>query len=87
MDNFDPNAPAFGTDAQKVEETPVEAEVKTEEAKDEPVVESVEETKVPYSRFAKFHTRALEAEKEAQHWREIAEAGKSNVQSVSDTGS
>ena len=68
-------APAFGPGSQKIEpkEAPVEA---SEEAKPKEEVQaesSVEEGKVPYSRFKKFHDEALEARKEAEYWRERAE--------------
>lgn len=77
---FDLNAPAFGAGAEMVkaadaEETP---EVKVVEPEKEPeivpVVTPEEESKVPYSRFKKFHDRALEAEEEAAKWREEAES-------------
>lgn len=86
MDKVDLNAPAFGVGAQIVGETVVEPtkveEVKTEEVKTkEP---SEEESKVPYSRFKKFHDRALEAEKEAAEWRSRAEAIKTEPVSTDD---
>lgn len=81
---IDLNAPAFGLGAQK----PEDLEIKTEEAAVQPSVEeptvevreeeevaetSEEETKVPYSRFKKYHNLAAEKEKEAEYWRGIAE--------------
>lgn len=74
---IDLNAPAFGPNAQKVEdlnkpEQTAEPAV-AEPAKVEEVETPVEETKVPYSRFKKFHDRALEAEEEAARWRAEAE--------------
>jgi len=70
---FDPNAPAFGNEAQVIEkkEAPetseevkeeVKEEIKEETPKEEvpvtPLVE--EENKVPYSRFKKFHDEATD---------------------------
>lgn len=76
---IDLNAPAFGEKAQKLEdvlETPKEP---TEEAVAEPVEEikkeevveeaSEEESKVPYSRFKKFHDEALQLRQEAEQLR------------------
>lgn len=71
---FDPNAPAFGSGSQKLEPevAPAEVEAPKEEV---PAPETeVEESKVPYSRFKKFHDRAQEAEEEAQLWRQRYEA-------------
>lgn len=78
---IDLNAPAFGAGSQtleslkdttptdtSVEETP--QEVKEEVSED---VESVEENKVPYSRFKKFHDEARQARAEAEEWRQRAE--------------
>ncbi len=73
---IDLNAPAFGPGAQKIEETPAETVVEPEAPKPadaETVVPSEEESKVPYSRFKKFHDAAKEAEKEAAYWRQVAE--------------
>jgi hypothetical protein len=77
---IDLNKPAFGAGSQTLAElqanltpdTSVEetVEIKSEEDTSEP---SVEETKVPYSRFKNIHTRALEAEAEAEKWRLRAE--------------
>lgn len=78
--------PAFGPGSQKIneepaKETPVLESLPKEEKVEEPVAEPVksddeteEEQKVPYSRFKKFHDRALEAEREAQEWRAKAES-------------
>lgn len=75
---IDLNAPAFGKGAQKVEETVEETVVeptieKIEEPKIEPIEPSEEESKVPYSRFKKFHQEAREAREEAEKWRLEAE--------------
>lgn len=81
---IDLNAPAFGEKAQKLEdviETPKEPVVETVvetpvEVKKEEVVEepSVEESKVPYSRFKKFHDEAKRFHEEAEMWKAKAEA-------------
>lgn len=89
---IDLNAPAFGEKAQKLvdvqetkEEPAVEAvaepvvEVKKEEVVEEP---SVEESKVPYSRFKKFHDEAIQLRQEAEEWRVKAEAIKPVVEEV-----
>lgn len=76
-DPIDLNVPYFTPAPQEEnngtapEETVVEPEVENNE--EVPAEESVEETKVPYSRFKKFHDRALEAEREAAEWRQRAE--------------
>lgn len=88
---IDLNKPAFGEGAQtladlqatltpdtSVEET-VEIKPKEEEAEET----SVEETKVPYSRFKNIHNRALEAEAEAEKWRAKAEEIESSRQARS----
>lgn len=72
-DKIDLNAPAFGAGAQKIEETPVETEVKTEVEPKETEETSEEESKVPYSRFKKFHDEAIELRREAAEWRAKAE--------------
>lgn len=77
---IDLNAPAFGAGAQKleelindahaqssVEETPIVKEAVSEQES------SDEETKVPYSRFKKFHDEARQARAEAEEWRRKAE--------------
>lgn len=86
---IDLSKPAFGPDSQKVSdlEAPAEkpAESQPEEVKvaepvkevAESVEEPTEEQKVPYSRFKKFHDRALQAEQEAAEWRAKAESIKS----------
>ncbi len=77
---IDLQAPAFGPGSQKIEpkveapEVPEEKPVVEEEPEE---VAEATESKVPYSRFKKFHDRALEAEEEAAHWRRIAEQGES----------
>jgi len=81
--DFDPNAPAFGTGAQVISEaepteeaevTPVAAE---EAEPEEVVTPSEEESKVPYSRFKKFHDEAKEYQAQAEFWRQQAESLKS----------
>jgi len=78
---IDMNAPAFGAGSQSLQdlmdtrtpETSVEeqeAPITTEEVAE---VESVEETKVPYSRFKKYHDSAKQAQQEAEYWRAKAE--------------
>ena len=78
MTDVDLNAPAFGPGSQKIEpkeEAPkVSEETKVEEEK-APEAEA-EESKVPYSRFKKFHDEALKLREEAEHWRQIAETNK-----------
>ncbi len=70
-DKIDFNAPAFGPDAQKVETEP---SVEEQEIKDTKVEEKVEEeSKVPYSRFKKFHDEALQLRREAEEWRTKAD--------------
>lgn len=75
---IDLNAPAFGQGAQKVEAADAEETKPVEEVKPVVVEETKEtleeESKVPYSRFKKFHDRALEAEREAAEWREKAQS-------------
>src|ERR1035437_9493031 len=74
----DLNKPAFGVGSQKLTET---EDTSVEDTKQEEEVEeveegaesSVEETKVPYSRFKNIHNRAKEAEEEADKWRARAE--------------
>lgn len=83
---IDLNKPAFGDGAQKVSELSVEQpELKPEPVaepveKEKEVVESVEETKVPYSRFKKFHDEALQLRQEAADWRAKAEAIKPSAE-------
>lgn len=72
-EKIDLNAPAFGAGAQKLEETTDETVVEPVEPKENEVT-SEEETKVPYSRFQKFHNLAREKEAEAEQYkREAAE--------------
>lgn len=78
-EKIDLNAPAFGAGAQTLEDLnkPVEASVEEtpviKEEEVEEVVESVEENKVPYSRFKKYHDEAKLAREEAEEWRRKAE--------------
>ena len=53
-------------------EQKVEQQATVEKAEEVPVI-SEEETKVPYSRFKKFHDAAKEAEEEALKWKQRAE--------------
>lgn len=77
---IDLNAPAFGAGAQKLEDLITDAHAQSSveepviEVKEEETVESAEETKVPYSRFKKFHDEARQARLEAEEWRAKAEA-------------
>lgn len=76
-EKIDLNKPAFGTGAQIIDDLkPAETSVEEKPEFKEEVsenVDSVEENKVPYSRFKKFHDRATEAEAEADKWRQRAE--------------
>lgn len=77
MTKFDLNAPAFGEGAQKVEAAAA-AETTVVEEEVKPVVPPADETpdeesKVPYSRFKKFHDIAKDAQAEAEYWRKQAE--------------
>jgi hypothetical protein len=74
-DQIDLNAPAFGANAQKLEDIGKDASVEepVEQVIEEEPVESVEETKVPYSRFKNIHERAKEAEAQADYYRQRAE--------------
>lgn len=74
MKKFDLNAPAFGSGAEKVSETEVEETKVEEEVKTEEPLE--EGSKVPYSRFKKFHDEAKKAREEAEYWRQQAESVK-----------
>lgn len=89
MEEINLNAPAFGEGSQKVEEVetvteaPAETSEETQaevEEKEEVVEPSEEESKVPYSRFKKFHDLATEKEKEAEYWRGVAEGKGPTVQ-------
>lgn len=79
---IDLNAPAFGAGAQKLEDLIADAHAQETSVEEKPVVESheeetdtsEEETKVPYSRFKKFHDEARQARAEAEEWRAKAEA-------------
>lgn len=77
MTKYDLNAPAFGEGAQKVTGSDEEVtKVVEEEIKPEVVVTeeaSAEESKVPYSRFKKFHDAAKEAEAEVAYWKDQAQ--------------
>jgi hypothetical protein len=72
MDKIDMNAPAFGGNAQKAETVAPTSDTEVKPVADSS--EEEEESKVPYSRFKKFHDQARENEKEAQYWREQAES-------------
>lgn len=86
---IDLNAPAFGEGAQKLEdvvetkdEPTVVAEVApVEEVKKDDTVETPEEeSKVPYSRFKKFHDQAKQFQEEAEMWKQKAEEIKTERQ-------
>lgn len=77
---IDLNAPAFGAGAQKLEELINDAhrqssveDTSTEKSEVENEESSVEETKVPYSRFKKFHDEAIQKRMEAEEWKAKAE--------------
>lgn len=79
MTKIDLNAPAFGQNAQKVselesEETKVVVEEEIKPEVKEEIEESEEESKVPYSRFKKFHDAAKEAQEQAEYWKAKANA-------------
>jgi hypothetical protein len=85
MAKIDLNAPAFGSGAQTPEEIDEAAVVAPVEAPtEEQVTPSSEESKVPYSRFKKFHDAALEAQKEADYWRERANSQTTSVPQASE---
>ena len=72
LDKVDLNAPAFGSKAQMVEAPSVEEQKPAEETNIEQGSgedTSVEENKVPYSRFRNVSLARREAEKEAAEWR------------------
>lgn len=77
-DKIDLNAPAFGPGSQsgdvlnKVEPS-VEEQPEVKQEEEESVETSVEENKVPYSRFKKYHDEARQAKIEAEEWRRKAE--------------
>lgn len=70
LDKIDLNAPAFGEGAQKIvaDETVVDPAASVVDPKDT-VDEPEGESKVPYTRFKKFHDRAIEAEEAAERYR------------------
>jgi hypothetical protein len=77
-EKIDLNAPAFGQGAQGLDILTKEPEdhsfeENVEHKEDEENIDSVEENKVPYSRFKNIHNRAIEAEAEAEKWRQRAE--------------
>lgn len=76
------NTPAFGPGSEEkkpeVKEEPV-AEPEGEAIKEEEPAELEKESKVPYSRFKKFHDEALEYKRQAEEWRQKAEAIKPEV--------
>lgn len=89
----DLNAPAFGAGAQTIESvstnstaivTPVVAPVSTDVTTDNTTTvdpanpEPVEEGKVPYSRFKKFHDLATQHEAQANEWKAKFEAAQAN---------
>ncbi len=91
---IDLNAPAFGKGAQSPTESGDEVvpavEPVVEPAKIEPevtttVVESDEDTKVPYSRFKKFHDAAKVAEEERDYWKQQAELLKEGQHTTTTT--
>lgn len=78
---IDLNVPAFGEGSQPADfmeaVAPIDSSV--EEPEEEPEIEqepkpSEEENKVPYSRFKKFHERAIEAERQARELQARLEA-------------
>lgn len=77
---IDLNAPAFGEGSQKVEElepkdNPTEeSQPKEDKVKEEEPEPSVEEQKVPYSRFKKFWDKAKELEAEVEELRSKPES-------------
>lgn len=95
MNKIDLDKPAFGKDAQKVEDiqnneqAPMDTTTPASQAKDSEGVqdnapssaENGDETRIPYSRFKKVHEKALEAEREAKLWRERAEQAAQFTQS------
>lgn len=80
---FDPNAPAFGPEAQKAEDlkTATTPEPVVPVVKEQEQIPSDEENKVPYSRFKKFHDAAREAEATAERYRLEAEEWKHKASS------
>lgn len=81
---FDPNAPAFGEGSQKPEDLQSEnakPEFKPEGNSGEKETENSEESKVPYSRFKKFHDQAKQWEAEAERYRAEAEEWRTKASS------
>jgi hypothetical protein len=82
--------PAFPTETSvfegaKVEPTEPAAVEEVKEVKEEvPEEASAEESKVPYSRFKKFHDEALRLRQETEEWRAKAEAIKPEEKPVSN---
>lgn len=76
MPKINLSKPAFGQNAQKVSELDSEETNIVEKAEEvKPEVEEIEEeSKVPYSRFKKFHDAAKEAEEQAAYWKAKATA-------------
>lgn len=80
MNNIDLNAPAFGEGSQKIDDVAPIIEAPTEEAEAQTVeVEqeqdrSEDESKVPYSRFKKFHDEAKFYKEQAEEWQRRAES-------------
>jgi len=73
-DKIDLEKPAFGLGSEELEKKePETTEVVKEEVKVVPEADA-EESKVPYSRFKKFHDLAEEAKEEAEEWRAKYEA-------------
>ncbi len=76
---YDLNKPAFGPGAdaigqEEAKDSTADAEESKSEGSPESSDEEQEESRVKYSRFKKFHDRALEAEREAQYWKGMAES-------------
>lgn len=79
-DKIDLNAPAFGAGAQKIEEPTEETVVQSVVEPKEIIEPSEEESKVPYSRFKKFHDEALQYKREAEEWKAKAETYKQPIE-------
>lgn len=79
---YDPNAPAFGSKVQKIEEAKEEV---IEEGTATPAANAgeTETGRVPYSRFEKVHKEALEAREEARIAREEAQRAREEFESFS----
>lgn len=78
LKKVDLNAPAFGPGSQNIETETEEAEAQPVKVEKEEETEetSEEESKVPYSRFKKFHDEAKSAREEAEFWKKEAESNK-----------